>query len=59
MSVGTVCFYDFERIRSIIIQLQEKGTIIVAACHNHDIYSLSAYLPGVIKVRHSSLCSDE
>lgn len=58
MSLGSIYFRDHERIRDLIARLIQKGSIIIAACHNMNLYSVPACLSGVIGVRTFDKYSD-
>lgn len=51
ISLGTVCYHDFDRLQNIINLLVTNGTIIIAAHSNDNLLSYPASLRNVIGVR--------
>lgn len=55
LSLGSIFFKDFEEIHSLIDKMTNSGIIIVAACHNRNIFTCPASLSGVIGVKCDTL----
>lgn len=51
LSLGSIAYKDFDRIRECVNRVCNKGVIIIAACNNRDIISYPACLSNVVGVK--------
>ncbi len=51
LSLGSTFFMDFEEISALVDNMIHSGIILVAACHNRNIFTCPASLSGVIGVK--------
>ncbi|MCX7748141.1 MAG: S8 family serine peptidase [Clostridia bacterium] len=51
LSLGTIDFRDFDRVREVVRYASQKGLIIVAACNNRNVFTYPASLSSVIGVK--------
>lgn len=51
MSLGTIDFRDFQEIEMVLCKAHQQGIIMVAACHNSNIFTLPASSKYVIGVK--------
>ncbi len=51
ISLGTIDYKDFEEIRKTVDYVSEKGSVIIAACNNRNLFTCPASLDNVIGVR--------
>lgn len=51
LSLGSIFFKDFEEISALVDNMIHSGIILVAACHNRNIFTCPASLSGVIGVK--------
>lgn len=51
LSLGSIDFRDYEPIRAAVNAAYRQGLIMVAACHNRDIFTCPASLSNVIGVK--------
>ncbi|MBU3107435.1 S8 family serine peptidase [Clostridium gasigenes] len=55
LSLGTIDYRDFKKIKDTINKAYNKGLIIVAACNNKDIFTYPASCTNVIGVKCSKI----
>lgn len=51
LSLGTIHYKDFDAVKRVINEVSRKRLIIVASCHNHNVYTCPASFSSVIGVK--------
>lgn len=55
LSIGTVDYNDFEKIRDVINKAHSKNIIMIAACHNSNIFTYPASCTNIIGIKCSKI----